>query len=83
VWIDPPPQLPLVEAPTLGMWGSRDGAVTESQMRDSGSFVTGRWRYERADGAGHWLQLERPETVKQLLLDFLPRGSRVCRSADS
>jgi pimeloyl-ACP methyl ester carboxylesterase len=34
--------------------------------------VKGPWRYERVDGAGHWLQLEQPDTVNALLLDFLP-----------
>jgi pimeloyl-ACP methyl ester carboxylesterase len=34
--------------------------------------VAGGWRYERVDGAGHWLQLEAPDAVNALLLDFLP-----------
>jgi pimeloyl-ACP methyl ester carboxylesterase len=29
-------------------------------------------RYERIDGPGHWMQLEAPDMVNQLLLDFLP-----------
>ncbi len=32
---------------------------------------TARWRYERIDGAGHWMQLDAPERVNALLLDFL------------
>jgi len=27
----------------------------------------------RVDGPGHWLQWEAPDTVNELLLDFLPR----------
>jgi pimeloyl-ACP methyl ester carboxylesterase len=34
--------------------------------------VTGSWRYEKVEGAAHWIQLEAPETVNRLLLDFLP-----------
>jgi hypothetical protein len=33
--------------------------------------VTGPWRYERIDGAAHWLQLDAPDRVNALLLDFL------------
>jgi pimeloyl-ACP methyl ester carboxylesterase len=29
-------------------------------------------RYERLDGPGHWMQLEAPDQVNRLLLDFLP-----------
>jgi pimeloyl-ACP methyl ester carboxylesterase len=32
--------------------------------------VTGSWRYERID-AGHWMQLEAPDRVNELLLQFL------------
>ena len=32
----------------------------------------GTWRYERIDGPGHWMQLEAPDAVNELLLDFLP-----------
>lgn len=33
----------------------------------------GAWRYEQLDGPGHWLQLEAPDQVNALLLNFLPR----------
>jgi pimeloyl-ACP methyl ester carboxylesterase len=35
--------------------------------------VAGPWRYERVDGPGHWMQLEAPGAINQLLLDFLPQ----------
>ena len=71
--VEPPPQLPLVQAPTLGVWSSGDVALTERQMTGSASHVAGSWRYERIDGPGHWMQLEAPDEVDRLLLDFLPR----------
>ena len=40
-------------------------------MKGSGEHVDGSWRYERIDGAGHWMQLDAPERVNALLLDFL------------
>jgi pimeloyl-ACP methyl ester carboxylesterase len=37
----------------------------------SGEHVDAPWRYERVEDAGHWLQLDAPERVNELLLDFL------------
>ena len=42
-------------------------------MTDSAENVSGPWRYERVDGPGHWMQLEAPDAINRLLLDFLPR----------
>jgi pimeloyl-ACP methyl ester carboxylesterase len=64
--------LPLVQAPTMGVWSSGDFALTEGQMTSSAANVAGPWRYERLDGPGHWMQLEAPSEVNRLLIDFLP-----------
>jgi pimeloyl-ACP methyl ester carboxylesterase len=71
-WIDPPPALPPIQAPTMGIWSSRDGALTEEQMTGSSRYVAGPWRYERLEGPGHWAQLEAADEINRLLLDFLP-----------
>jgi pimeloyl-ACP methyl ester carboxylesterase len=71
-WVAPPVALPAIQAPTMGIWSSGDIALTETQMTDSAQSVAGPWRYERLDGPGHWMQLEAPEAVNDLLLDFLP-----------
>jgi pimeloyl-ACP methyl ester carboxylesterase len=71
-FVAPPLDLPPVEAPTLGVWSSGDFALTEEQMARSGEYVSGPWRYERVEGPGHWMQLEAPDEVNRLLLDFLP-----------
>ena len=72
-WVGPPPQLPPVQAPAMGIWSTGDMALSEAQMTDSARSVAGPWRYERLDGPGHWMQLEAPDEVTALLLDFLPR----------
>ena len=59
-------------SPTMGVWGTGDFALTEVQMTGLAAHVTGSWRYERLDGVAHWMQLEEPEKVNELLLDFLP-----------
>ena len=74
-WVGPPVQLPPVQAPTMGIWSTGDGALTEEQMTDSAENVAGPWRYERLDGPGHWLQLDAPDQVNALLLDFLGLGA--------
>ena len=72
-WVQPPPVLPPVQAPTMGLWSTEDIALTEVQMTDSAENVSGPWRYERLAGPGHWMQLDAPGQVNALLLDFLPR----------
>ena len=72
-WVSPPLALPPVQAPVMGVWSTGDIALTEAQMTDSAEHVTGPWRYERLDGPGHWMQLDAPDEVSALLLDFLPR----------
>jgi pimeloyl-ACP methyl ester carboxylesterase len=69
--VEPAPPLPPVQAPTMGVWSSGDLALTEAQMTASSAQVAGSWRYERLDGLGHWMQLEAPDAVNALLLDFL------------
>jgi pimeloyl-ACP methyl ester carboxylesterase len=70
--VGPPPDFPAVAAPTMGVWSTDDFALTEIQMTGSSRHVSGPWRYERVAAAGHWLQLDQPEALNRLLLDFLP-----------
>ena len=69
--VAPPLNLPPVRCPTLGLWATGDPAVTEATMRDSAAYVSGPWRYERFEGCGHWLQLDAPDRLNDLLLEFL------------
>ncbi|MFC3460217.1 MULTISPECIES: alpha/beta fold hydrolase [Massilia] len=67
-----------VRVPVMGIWSSRDVALTEEQMRDSSQYVAETFRYERIEGADHWLQLTAADQVNALLLDFfasLPRAA--------
>jgi pimeloyl-ACP methyl ester carboxylesterase len=69
-WVGTRGPLPRVAAPTMGLWSTGDFALTEVQMTDSAAAVD-RFRYERVEDAGHWLQLDAPDRVNELLLDFL------------
>ncbi len=65
------PPVPAITAPTLGIWSSGDAYLTEDRMIRSAEHVSGPWRYERVEDASHWLQLDQPERVNALLVDFL------------
>jgi pimeloyl-ACP methyl ester carboxylesterase len=71
-FVGPPVQLPPLQAPTMGVWSSGDFALTEQQMMGSADYVAGPWCYHRLEGPGHWMQLDAPDEVNRLLLDFLP-----------
>ncbi len=69
--LDPPRALPPVTADTLGLWSSGDAFLIENGVKESGAHVEGSWRYERIEDAGHWMQLDQPERINALLIDFL------------
>ena len=54
VLVEPPSQLPPVQAPAMGIWSSGDLAVTEEWMTGSAAYVARPWRYDglRAPGIG-------------------------------
>ena len=62
--------LPKVAVPSLGILGTTDVAMWESQMADSVDFIDAEWKMELVD-AGHWLQLENPVAVNKVILDWL------------
>lgn len=66
---------PACTVPMLGIWGSEDHCLAEDQMARSSRRVTGDWRYERIEGAGHWLPLERPERIASLATEWF-EGAR-------
>ncbi len=57
--------------PTLGMWGSNDQYLWQSQMTASAGLMTAAWRYARIEGASHWAMLDRPQPVNEALLGWL------------
>ncbi|MFJ5142122.1 alpha/beta fold hydrolase [Streptomyces sp. NPDC088707] len=70
-----PPVLPPLSVPAMGVWSTGDRFLDERQMVDTGEHVSGPWRYERVEDAGHWFPLDRPEKVNELLLSFLKENS--------
>ncbi len=70
--VEPALEVPPVSRPTMGLWSKDDIALVEENVTGSAAHVTGGWRYESIDGAGHWIPLDRPDELTALLLDFLP-----------
>ena len=40
-------------------------------MKMSGRFVKGLWRYDQIDDASHWIPLDAPDRLNQLLIEWL------------
>ena len=59
-----------ITAPTLVIWGTRDGVIEPSYADEFATRIRGA-RVERIDGAGHLPHLEQPETVARLVSQFL------------
>jgi pimeloyl-ACP methyl ester carboxylesterase len=78
--VEPVPEFPPIEVPVMGIWGSKDMALAEETMTGSARYVSGRWRYERFEDAGHWIPLEKAQALNELLLDFFAREPREPRN---
>ncbi len=59
-----------IEAPTLVLWGDRDGSFAPSCLNGLAHWVP-RLQLEHVGEGGHWLQLEQPRFVAERLLAFL------------
>jgi pimeloyl-ACP methyl ester carboxylesterase len=68
---EPPKELPPVKAPPLGIWSTGDHYLEGQRFRESGTYVQGPWRYEQIDGASHWIPLDAPGRLNDLLLEWL------------
>lgn len=75
-WTEEGWQMPRISVPTMGVWSGGDIYLTESQMLGSAEFMDAPWRYERLEGASHWLMLDRPQALNALILDFFSAAGR-------
>jgi len=63
--------LPPISCPAMLLWGLDDAYLEFELGRRAGEHCAGPFALHAIDGAGHWLQQERPEVVNQHLLAFL------------
>ena len=64
-------RFPRARIPVLGIWSTDDLALAEDQMIRSAAYVDATWQYERFDGIGHWIPLDAPEKLSDVLIGFL------------
>jgi pimeloyl-ACP methyl ester carboxylesterase len=57
--------------PTLYLHGRNDGCMLLSSAGNPLDFMAEGSRYEIVDGAGHFLNVEKPDVVNRLVLDFV------------
>jgi pimeloyl-ACP methyl ester carboxylesterase len=58
-----------VTAPTVLMWGDQDPALGRRSIDETAPLMTGDYRLVVLEGAGHWLQFERPAEVTRSLIE--------------
>jgi pimeloyl-ACP methyl ester carboxylesterase len=60
-----------VSAPTVLMWGDQDPFLRRLQAEKTAEYMSGEYRLEVLEGAGHWLQFDRPLEVGATLVDAI------------
>lgn len=60
-----------IGVPALFVAGTVDPVLGYLPHENLGAMFTGDYREVMIEGAGHWLQQERPEEINRLLVDFL------------
>ncbi|HEX7322416.1 MAG TPA: alpha/beta hydrolase [Mycobacterium sp.] len=65
------PVAATITAPALFIGGTADPVLGFTRRDRAAELVTGPYREVMLEGAGHWLQQERPDEVNAALLEFL------------
>jgi pimeloyl-ACP methyl ester carboxylesterase/2-polyprenyl-6-methoxyphenol hydroxylase-like FAD-dependent oxidoreductase len=66
---------PRIDTPTLVIWGEQDRYLGSELAAPDRNLVP-NIRVERIPNASHWVQIDRPRQVNELLLGFLTGGNR-------
>ena len=65
-----PEEIPLIEVPTLMIWGEDDVALTKESTYGTDEFVTD-FRIRYLPRVSHWVQQEAPEVTNAMMRAFL------------
>ena len=63
-------RLPLIEAPTLLLWGEQDRIVPRSYADKFAGAISGRTEIRVIPGAGHLAELDKPDEVAAAILEW-------------
>lgn len=66
-------EFPRVRIPVFGIWSTADVALAEDQMISSASYVDASWHYERMERVSHWIPLDEPDRLSELILAYYDR----------
>jgi pimeloyl-ACP methyl ester carboxylesterase len=69
--LKPKREVPRFSHSTLGIWGANDDHLVEDFVTQTDSYTDGEWRYVRIEGAGHWIQIDQPDALAELLVSHL------------
>jgi pimeloyl-ACP methyl ester carboxylesterase len=72
-WWGGMPSIGDIGAPTALLWGDHDPALGRMQAERTAEHVSGEYRLDVLEGAGHWLQFERPAEVARSLMQGLSK----------
>lgn len=64
---------PNCKVPVLGVLGANDSLLAEDQMMDSEKYMDAEWEYVRLDNMGHWIPLEQPKELYELVHDWFDK----------
>ena len=62
-----------IATPTVLLWGDQDPALGRRGADDTRTYVEGEYELRVLEGAGHWLNFDRPDEVSRALTDAANR----------
>ena len=62
-----------VSAPTILLWGDQDPALGRRSAEETANYMKGEYRLVVLEGAGHWLQFERPDEVSRTMVEVVSK----------
>jgi pimeloyl-ACP methyl ester carboxylesterase len=72
-WASLAPDEVKVSAPTVLLWGDQDPALGRRSAEETAAHMTGDYRLVVLEGAGHWLQFERPGEVSRAMVEAITK----------
>ena len=66
---------PKIKVPVLGIWSTGDIFLSEKAMLLSARYVDAPWSYERIEGSRHWIPLDAPKHLNNILIDYLAKNN--------
>ena len=64
-------RLPLIQAPTLLLWGAKDQILPRSYAGRFAEKIAGKTEIRVIEGAGHLAELDQPDAVARAILDWM------------